>query len=266
MDTIPEKVKITAVSYLNTKPLLYGLFKSSIANKIDLQLNIPSVCAQKLKNGSVDLGLVPVAILPELENPYIISDYCIGTVGAVKTVGIYGDCPIEEMTHIYLDNHSRTSIALARILIKKYWQLSPTFIDAQPGFENQIKGTKGGVMIGDRTMNLENKHPYSYDLGEAWQAMTGLPFVFAAWIATKPIDPQFINQFNLALQRGIEEIPQLMYLLPSPSSQFDLKTYFTQYISYELTNAKRKALSLFLKELEEDQYADKPSRLELMFS
>ena len=104
-----KKIKITAVSYLNTKPLLYGLLKSNLAQSVDLQLNIPSVCAQKLLNGEADLGLVPVAILPELQQPQIISDYCIGTVGAVKTVAIYSHVPIEKVESLYLDYHSRTS-------------------------------------------------------------------------------------------------------------------------------------------------------------
>ena len=74
---IMEKVKITAVSYLNTKPLLYGLLQSEVAKQIDLSLDIPAVCAQKLLNQEADLGLVPVAIIPELDTPHIISDFCI---------------------------------------------------------------------------------------------------------------------------------------------------------------------------------------------
>ena len=260
-----EKIQITAVSYLNTKPLLYGLFKSELANKIDLQLNIPSICAQKLKEGKVDLGLVPVAIIPELNNPQIISDFCIGAVGAVKTVCIYGDCPIEEMTHIHLDYHSRTSVALTKILLKKFWKANPELINAKPGYETQIGNSVGGLIIGDRTMGLESKYAYEYDLGAAWTEMTGLPFVFAVWVATKPIPTQFINQFNLALQRGIEEIPQLTYLVPSPSPAFDLKTYYTKYISYDLDQGKRKALDLFLGELQEYSKTENASKLELVF-
>ena len=84
-----SKIKVTAVSYLNTKPFLYGIFNHGLEEELDLELNIPSVCAQKLRDGEVDLGLVPVAIIPQLIRPHIISDYCIGTVGAVKTVCLY---------------------------------------------------------------------------------------------------------------------------------------------------------------------------------
>ena len=81
-----QPLKISAVSYLNTKPFLYGLFQSGMEDSIDLSLDIPSECARKLVAGEVDLGLIPVAVIPQLKTPHIISDYCIGTEGAVKTV------------------------------------------------------------------------------------------------------------------------------------------------------------------------------------
>ena len=115
-----KKTKITAVSYLNTKPLLFGLVTSGMANSIDLELDIPSECARKLVAGEVDLGLVPVAVIPEIPGAKIITDYCIGSVGEVATVGIFADCPIEKLTHIYLDFHSRTSVLLAQILMREH--------------------------------------------------------------------------------------------------------------------------------------------------
>lgn len=243
-------LSITAVSYLNTKPFLYGLVKSGLDKEIDLQLDIPSVCAEKLRDGKVDLGLVPVAIIPEIETPHIISDYCIGTVGAVKTVCIFSQRPIEEMQNIYLDYHSRTSVELAKILMRDYWKINPTILKAQPGFESQINGTTGALIIGDRAIGLEDQYPFVYDLGEAWLKHTGLPFVFAAWVSNKPLERTFVTKLNYALQLGLEEIPQLMYLLPSPHSNFDLKSYFTKFISYELDEKKKHALDIFLEELD----------------
>ena len=252
------KIKITAVSYLNTKPLLYGIFKSKIAKNIDLQLDIPSDCATKLKNGEVDLGLVPVAIIPEIEGAQVISDYCIGSEGSVKTVAIFAEQPIETLDHIYLDFHSRTSVELAKILVREYWQLSPTFIPAQEGYLDHIKGSTGGLVIGDRTIGLEDQFAYSYDLGTAWTDYTGLPFVFAAWVSRKPLSPDFIREFNRGLKMGVEAVPELIYLLPKPSSGFDLNEYFTHYISYELDAAKRKALQRFLQYLSPEKKQVQP--------
>ncbi len=244
-----NKYKLTAVSYLNTKPLLYGIFKSKVAKQIDLQLDIPSVCAQKLKDGRADVGLVPVAIIPELDTPHIVSNFCIGTVGAVKTVCLYGERPIEEWKSVYLDYQSRTSVELSRLLLKDYWHLNPVLLPAQPGYEAQIGGTTGGLIIGDRTIGMDKKFAYVYDLGAAWMAYTGLPFVFAAWVSNRPLEPQFISALNAALELGIAAIPELIYLIPSPQLGFDLQEYYTKYISYRLDDAKRKALSLFLSQL-----------------
>ncbi|MFN7119788.1 MAG: menaquinone biosynthetic enzyme MqnA/MqnD family protein [Saprospiraceae bacterium] len=244
-----NKIKLTAVSYLNTKPLLYGIFKSKIAKKIDIQLDMPSVCAQKLKDGRADIGLVPVAIIPELETPYILSDFCIGTVGAVKTVCLYGERPIEEWTALYLDYQSRTSVALTQLLLKEYWHLNPVLLPAQPGYEAKIEGTVGGLVIGDRTIGLDEKFPYVYDLGNVWMMHTGLPFVFAAWVSNRPLKESFITELNAALQLGVAAIPELIYLIPSPQEGFDLQEYYTKYISYRLDDKKRSALALFLSKI-----------------
>ncbi len=245
-----KKIRVTAVSYLNTKPLLYGIFKSEIASLIDLQLDIPSVCARKLRDGEADLGLVPVAVIPELDQARIVSDYCIGTVGAVQTVAIYGDRPITEMKSLYLDHHSRTSVELTKILLREYWKAAPLLLPASDGYIEKIGGDTGGLVIGDRTIGLDQRFPFVYDLGAAWMKHTGLPFVFAAWVTTQDLDEEFLKHFNLALKKGVEEIPQLIYLIPAPHPSFDLKTYFTNNISFALDSTKRKALSLFLSKID----------------
>ncbi len=242
-------LKVTAVSYLNTKPFLYGIFKSGLAEEIDLQLDIPSECARKLSTGEADMGLVPVAVIPEMQTPHIISDYCIGTEGTVKTVCIFSERPIEKLTHLYLDYHSRTSVELVKILLKNHWRHSPALVPAKPGFEDKISGTTGALIIGDRAIGLEGRYPFVYDLGEAWMEHTGLPFVFAAWVSNRQLPEEFITRFNQALQTGIDLIPQLMFLLPSPQPGFDLAKYFTENISYRLDAGKRKALKMFLQSL-----------------
>lgn len=245
-----NKIKVTAVSYLNTKPLLYGILNSDVADKIELQLDIPSVCAQKLNSGEADLGLIPVAAIPELANPEIVTDYCIGTKGSVKTVCIYGDCPIEEMEAIYLDYHSRTSVELTKLLLKDHWKLNPELIPASPGYENHIKGKVGGLIIGDRTIGKEAIYPFVYDLGDIWKKHTGLSFVFAAWVSNRPLPKDFIESFNKAMENGVQAIPQLILILPQ--QDFDLNSYFTHNISYDLDADKRESLSIFLKSISGD--------------
>ncbi len=242
-------LKVTAVSYLNTKPFIYGLFQTGLDAILDLQLDIPSDCAKKLASGEVDLGLVPVAMIPELENAHIISDFCIGCDGLVKTVSIFSDYPIESVDHLLLDYHSRTSVALAKVLLEEFWKVKVKTIPAKPGFIQKIKGKTAGLVIGDRAIGLENQYEYVYDLGDYWKKHTGLPFVFAAWVSTKPLGKDFIRQFNFALQSGIANIPKLVYLLPSPQYDFNLSDYFQKYISYELNAPKKEALELFLSKI-----------------
>lgn len=243
-----EKIKVTAVSYLNTKPLLYGLFKSKIADRLDLKLDIPSVCASRLKTGDAQMGLVPVAIIPELKNARIISDFCIGARGSVKTVCIYSHVPIAEVERVYLDYHSRTSVALTKILLREYWQLNPELVPASADYEKNIRDKSAGLIIGDRAISMAADFPYAYDLAQAWEAHTGLPFVFAAWVSTVPLPDEFLEVFNEGLKAGIDAIPELIYLLPAPSG-FDLEKYYTEYISYALDTPKKIALQLFLKKI-----------------
>lgn len=242
----------TAVSYLNTKPFLYGIFNEGLDKEIKIELDIPSACASKLKAGTVDFGLVPVAIIPELESAYLISDYCIGTVGAVKTVAIFSDVPLEEIKDVYLDFHSRTSVQLAQILLKHHWKHQPNLMPATEGFIDTIEGTTAAVVIGDRCVGLDQKHRYVYDLGEAWMDFTGLPFVFAAWVSRKPLPAAFIERFNQALKNGLDHIPQLVKLIPAQNPDFDLARYFNEYISYPFDANKKQALAKFLDFLNSD--------------
>ena len=239
------QLRLSAVSYLNTKPFIYGLFRSDLANTIDLSLDIPSICAKKLLSGEVDLALTPVAVIPDLPQAYLVSNYCIGATGKVKTVCVFSEKPLEEIRRIYLDFHSRSSVALTKLLCTHYWKITPELIPAPQGFENQIVGDTAALIIGDRTIGLEDRYPFVYDLGEAWNDWTGLPFVFAAWIAVKPLNPELMARFNKALQIGIDHLPELVKILPTMDN-FDIEGYFRHNISYELDDAKWQGLNRFL--------------------
>ena len=248
-----ERIKVTAVNYLNTKPFLYGILQSPISKSMELKLDMPSECARKLATGEADLGLVPVAIIPQLEHARLVSDFCIGACGAVGTVSIFSHRPLHEIEFLYLDYQSRTSVELVRILLEKHWRLHPQFLPSSPGFEERIAGTTAALIIGDRAIGLDEKFPYVYDLGSAWMDFTGLPFVFAAWVSTAPLEEAFLKQFNEALQLGLDLIPDLMYLLPSPHPGFDLQRYYRENISYNFDLQKRQALDIFLGHLRQSE-------------
>ena len=159
--------------------------------------------------------------------------------------------PIEDVKALYLDYHSKTSVALVKILLEKYWQLNPLLLDSQEGYIDKIEGTTAGLVIGDRTIGLSERFKYVYDLGQKWANYTeGLPFVFAAWVSNKKLSDDFIKKFNEALSIGLEHIPQLIYILPTQYFAFDLKEYFTKNISYTLDAPKKMALKRFLNEID----------------
>ncbi|MFD2146871.1 menaquinone biosynthetic enzyme MqnA/MqnD family protein [Mucilaginibacter antarcticus] len=196
-----DKIRISAVSYTNTKPFIYGLQHTGILEKIDLSLDMPADCAQKLIDDKVDIGLIPVAATLNLPHWEIISDYCIGAVGAVNSVFIFSNCDITEVTHLQLDPESRSSNNLARVLLKNFWKVSPDLIINAPDYTTATNPTTAFVQIGDRTFGKKKQFKYVYDLAEEWQKFTGLPFVFAAWIANKHIPAVFIAEFNIALKK-----------------------------------------------------------------
>jgi chorismate dehydratase len=245
-----SKLKISAVSYLNTLPFIYGLENSELIHQIDLQLDMPSDCAQKLLDNKVDIGLVPVAIIPQLNEHYIISDYCIGAKGKVNTVLLLSDVPLDEIEEIQLDYQSKTSVSLVQVLAKEFWGISPKWIDAQKGYEDIIEGTTAGVIIGDRTFNLSKTYQYKYDLAEEWFKFTSLPFVFACWVANKKIDNNLLHQFNEALKFGVKNINEVIRESNSSTiSKEKLKGYLTNDISYHLDEDKQKAIQKFLNYL-----------------
>lgn len=242
-----SKIKISVVSYLNSKPFLYGLNHSALINEIDLQLDIPSVCAQKLIDGKVDIGLIPVAVLPQLKEKYIISDYCIGAEGKVASVILYSKVPLQEIKNVLLDYQSKTSVLLVKVLAGNFWKIAPQWIPAKADYENDIEGSTAAVIIGDRTFELENKYPYSYDLAEEWQKFTQLPFVFACWVANKKLPDHFISEFNQALKYGIDNRPKLIAdLVQQNTYSTDIAAYLNTNIKYDYDSSKEKALKLFL--------------------
>ena len=149
-------IKISCVSYLNSKPFIYGLQHSPLSKEIDLQLDVPSACARKLEESLVDIGLVPVAALEEMDEYHVISDHCIGADGEVGSVLLVSDVPLHHIQHILLDYQSRTSVILAQVLAEKFWKITPQFHETQQNYESVIGVTTAGFIIGDRTFAMKS--------------------------------------------------------------------------------------------------------------
>ncbi len=243
-----EKTRISIVSYLNSKPFLYGIQQKLCADDIKLTIDIPSKVAAKLAYHQVDMGLIPVAGLDDLESYKIISDYCIGTTGKVKTVILASEVPLEKIDTILMDYQSRSSVLLAKVLSKFYWKKQYNWENTCNNFHNtSIKGNKAGVVIGDRVFGIEDRYPYCYDLGEEWVNFTGLPFVFAVWASTKELPKAFQQDFNIALKYGIEHFSEVIQFEKKNYPNVDIQDYFLNNISFNFDEKKRRGMKKFLE-------------------
>jgi chorismate dehydratase len=154
---------------------------------------------------------------------------------------------MDQIEKVYLDYQSRTSVALAKILFKQHWNKEVEFLIATEGYINEISGTTAGIIIGDRALASLDRFEHIFDLGLAWKACTGLPFVFAAWVANKPIPAAFMEAFDVANGYGLKHLNEVISLIPANEQVYDLHKYYTENISYELTPEKRKGLERFLE-------------------
>jgi len=245
-----NRIRVGIVNYLNTKPLIYGLEKKPVSEMIELIGAYPSKLAQMLTDDEIDVGLIPVAAIPDLPAYHIIGNYCIGTEGEIASVCLFSEVPIKEIEKVYLDYQSRSSVALLKWLIKEYWGIHPEIIQAEDeSFREQIKGTTAGLVIGDRALEQRKISTFIYDLGSEWRAITGLPFVFAAWVSTKPLPEDFIIAFDAANAMGLTHIDEIVE--QTPFDLYDLKKYYTLHLSYQLDDRKRAGMKKFLGLIEE---------------
>ncbi|WP_433902998.1 menaquinone biosynthetic enzyme MqnA/MqnD family protein [Sphingobacterium puteale] len=235
-----NKIRVSAVSYTNTYPFLNGIRKSKVMDQIDLSVDYPSACAQKVIDDEADMGIIPTAALLSLPEYYINTDFCIGTEGAVDSVFIFSNKPITEVETLKLDKQSRTSNGLARVLLKNYWKKDIQLITDDGGMEPDAY-----VLIGDRTFGKKNSVPYVYDLGKEWFDFTGLPFAFALWVSNKKLPESFVKDFNDALAYGVANATDVIAGLPEFEG-FDYTKYLTGHLDFHLTDKKREAVQRYL--------------------
>jgi chorismate dehydratase len=224
-----------------------GFASGTMDNMMHLTEAYPSALANMLIQNEVDLALIPVAMIPKVPHAEIVSDFCIAADGEVASVCIFSDCPMAEIEGLYLDYQSRSSVALTRILLQEHWKINPKLIHAESGFENNVSGKTAALIIGDRALEKRNQYRYCYDLGTAWKEMTGLPFVFAAWVANKKLPPAFIDHFNRTIESGFEDIESVIQQFDYP--HYNIRTYFTQNIKYKLNDDMKMSIDLFLSKI-----------------
>lgn len=239
---------------------------STTVEDIVFSLQIPAHCVAEAVDGITDIALMPVAAIPHLISgskgsdfkPHIITDYCIGSEGVVDTVVLLSDTPLSEITTIYLDSHSRTSVQLVQLLAREHWAISPRWVDSSVCDSFKMDGSslaKGEAVmaIGDKVFAMTAGHDYSYryDLSAEWSAFTGgMPFVFAAWVACTPAGSNFAPTLNEMLSYGVGHISESITCTVNRSQDFEYASayhYLTERISFILDDRKRASMRLFWK-------------------
>jgi len=237
-------IRVTALSYLNTVPFVYGLKQGAVAPQITLSLTSPAVAAHQLQHNLCDLAIVPVAIVPSLPYYKIIGNYCIGATSEVASVLVCSYVPIEQIREVALDSESRTSVLLAKLLFRDYWHISPRYVPLSSDFPTHLP--KSVVLIGDKALRYRDKFPFVYDLATHWIRWTGQPFVFAAWVANKTLPDGFAALFDEALAYGVAHIDEAITTEVSHHFPAEMaQRYLTQNLSFTLDKEKREGLQLF---------------------
>ena len=242
------QLRISAVSYLNTFPFVFGIKESGLLENFRLELDVPSICAEKFKSGAVDISLVPVGALPELGEFHFISDFCIGAVGEVKTVLLLSKVPLLQIRRIHLDFDSRTSVELVKVLAKHYWKIDPIWESVKAGQVSAASEIESLVAIGDKTFQLRQDFPFVYDLATEWISFSGLPFVFATWVSRIKLPDEALHPFIHSITYGIAHKRECIDYFSDklPASYDDCLKYLEENISYEFDERKKQGLQLFL--------------------
>lgn len=240
-----KKIRVGAVSYLNTKPLIYGFEQGLMADRVELALDYPSNLSAALQKGRLDVALLPVAAIPQIPNARVISKFGIASARKVASVCLFSQVPFDEIQEIYLDYQSRSSVALLRILLRDYWHIRPMLQEADEHYIDRIGGKTAGIIIGDRALANLNRFEYVYDLAEAWHEHTQLPFVFAVWVSNIELSEEFTNAFDAAVGEGLQHLDEI--IATNPFHAYNLGVYYRENMSYELDEDKQKGMKLFLK-------------------
>lgn len=240
-------LNVSAVGYWNTLPYRYLLDNEADRIGVKVTWDIPSVCAQKLRSGEADVGLVPTAVFPRIPGLIQFANCGIAARGPVYSVALFSDYPLNEIKRIHLDFHSQTSVRLVQILAREHWKIHPEFVPSEPGFFHRLEAGEAAVVIGDRAFGLEKSFAYKWDLSEAWMALTGLSFAFAVWAARAETNPEVLASIR-DLFHGVEQFiePSIERYSDPMNLPPNIHSYLTENIIFTFDASIRKGMEKYL--------------------
>jgi chorismate dehydratase len=251
-----RRLRISAISYLNTAPLMWDFEHGPVGREFEISYTIPSRCAAALHEGSADIGLIPAAAYATIPNLSILPSVAIASRGPVRSILLLSKTPLEKIRSVALDNSSLTSIALLKVLFAKWWPGTRTFSDMPPDLKQMLERHDAALLIGDPALKVDRSRYVTYDLAEEWIRFTGKPFVFAFWVrqvALRDVEPSLdlAQVFQESRDHGLAP-DSLSHIACAWAprvglTEAEVQAYLTENIHYSLDAACLQGLRLFYR-------------------
>src|SRR5438874_1853114 len=252
-----SRLRISAISYLNTAPLMWDFEHAAAGSMFDISYTLPSQCAAALHGGSADIGIIPAAAYAIIPDLVIVPGVAIASRRPVRSILLVSKVPLEKISRVALDTSSMTSVALTKVLFEKWWGGGRTFDPMYPDVEQMLNAHDAALVIGDPALKVDRSRYHTYDLAEEWIRLTGASFVFAFWavrraaLANAPLSPELPTIFKDSRDHGLEpaSLDQIAHeWAPRLGlSEPDIVSYLTENIYYELDSACLEGLNLFYR-------------------
>lgn len=244
------KLRVGIVNFLNSKPLAWGFLKGHHADVFAPSVHPPAVVARLLSQGSLDVGLIPSIEVQKIPGLRVIPDLCIAATHEARSVLLVAEKPWEEVRRVAVDQNSRTSVALARILFRERFKTDPEMVQERPELERMLADADAALLIGDPALKVDRQRFRVLDLAGEWHALTGLPFVFALWAVRPEVEfPDLPFYFKSSLRYGLSSLD---VLVREAAAELDLdsaevRSYLTENLAYFLRHEELAGLEEFYR-------------------
>ena len=256
---------------MNTAPLCYSFVQGEQRDRCQfLSDAAPARCAELLRQGRADAAMIPVIEYQRMQGLKVARGACVASKNTVRSVVLASRVPIERVRRVSLDTSSRTSAALIRIILAKFYGLSPEYREAAPVLEDMLESSDAALIIGDPAMLIDRASLEVYDLAEEWKKHTGLPFVFAFW-AIRADSPAFSRRatnplvdFAAAKREGLDHVQEIAieYSARLGLPREELVRYLTDNISFDLDEDSLRGLRLYYELAEQSGLIEQAAEIQ----
>jgi len=260
------KLRVGIVNFLNSKPLAWGFLKGHHADLFAPSYHPPALVARLLGQGNLDIGLIPSIEVQRIPNLRVLPDMCVAARHEVRSVLLVSRGPVEEIRRVALDQNSRTSATLVRILLRERYGLDPEYLHERPDPERMLGEADAALIIGDPALHVDRERYHIIDLAAEWHELTGLPFVFAVWAVRPEVEiPDLPFYFKSSLRYGLSSLDTLVRESAAELGldTSEVRSYLTENLSFFLRREEIEGLEEFYRRAHAHGLILEPKPLEL---